>query len=80
MIAYATIGRKQRLIQEEPNSHEFYKDEPPQNKNKPQEKICTAPGCYGVMQIRTGKDGKKYWVCSEYNKCKTAVAIEEAGA
>lgn len=41
---------------------------------------CTTFKCDGAMQIRTGKDGKQYWVCSEYNKCKTAVAVEEAGA
>ncbi len=43
-------------------------------------KKCTSPGCYGTMKIRTDKDSKKYWVCNEYNKCKTAVAIEEAEA
>lgn len=82
MIAYITIGRKQRLIQEEePNYHEFYKDDlPGNNENKQKEKICKAPGCYGTMRIRTKKDGKKYWVCSDYNKCKTAIIVEEAVA
>lgn len=51
----------------------------PQNSPR-KENICNSPGCNGTMKIRPDKTGKNYWVCSEYNKCKTAVAVEEAGA
>lgn len=43
-------------------------------------KKCTSRNCNGTMKIRTGKDSKNYWVCSDYNKCKTAMAVEEAEA
>lgn len=33
-----------------------------------------------TKSVSSKKDGKKYWVCSEYNKCKTAVMYEAAGA
>lgn len=62
-IAYLTIGRKQK-IKETYESDRFYK---PHTSDHSREKIkfCNAFRCNGIMNVKTERDNKKYWVCDD---------------